>query len=1456
MSSIQERLQMKRVPLDKWSTKEKLCLASSVACSGDQNWMSVSRSLKMLCGTNRPNDWFAQKSCAAQYGKLLENVETPKRKKRTASERDGVAAVETPGESILRKLTQERIIELKKTIQEETQQYIKVKEDIILIQSGVTDEKKLREMWKQIEQEKAQKEKEQIQHAQWLKEREEKKLELERQWRPMYPNSPTATSKAPTPPIKFKEETDEDSQGSCKSGTSPLLTSLLKTTGEARIAGTSTGSSSTGTRTVSSATITNLLTGGVGSAAKPSSSSAITGSLSTTELDVDELGVMIKQEAIAASTSALDGKEQQMVKMEEIVDDESNVPDGSAAKAGTSAASKSDALFTEMDSEDNADPAKDLMDVLEDLNPADLDEILKENSGMILGDVDLKNVVDSIMEEDTLKDKDMDLMPDAEDASIVVVMEEFVGEPASKNEGPSVERPKSPPTIASSTTPTAAVAVPAEDTEPAKSVTTLPEARNERDGNDSVSDETTPVSEQATAGQPEKKGEPESQETNDAKVEIIPIEDSTSNSPLTNDPSSDDNKDTGESSGQEQPESVIVVSDSAKEEEEFEDREAEVSPTDRPSAMEDEDSDDKPLASLEVTSESGTVSQEKNAPKQEIDTTVAVSKPLTAVAEPEKRTNETVASPKKVKQEAVSKNVEPSATPTDEAKAKKEAMEKLASEYDFKDDEEPIVQMSTRKAKEEKHVSEDEVFVDAQETIEEPEEVKQQVEPPVKKPPTDDPVLTVTDTDDDSLIEMKIGKAKRDYSRRRLADEAQKLRDDLAGHSRSEETEGRSLRKLRDRDRSESPFVAQDDEPNEKMKRSYSSTPVMDSIPGSPASSEDRDYRAWKKSILAVYSKITSSKNATAFHKPLPEDQTAQLVYRPMDLPQIKRNIENGNIRTTAEFQRDILLMCTNAIMLNRPDLCSPNAASLLIRESSSIIETGMDPKAVKDRDNIFPLAASTESMLSQRHALHHQHAYHKGSTGTTKMKSHIKRILNIREENSTLDSYLLSLFNTENLNPTYVFLLPTEGKSKHVRKLIYQRSDFEEADFPNVTTINKFGGESNRTAAGMVGKPGSDMVLEKKIFEHATDRDTMDDGTRRVIEENVRTERNFIKFMDELNRDLEEEDQRRMLKESMRKSVSPSGTALFTPYTYKHTHTVGWDDLGLEGWAGGLRELHGHRFDPPVLEKPKTTKQPPQTMLQASFGGVQPVPSSHPTTSLGGATKTNALNQTAINVSAAARYKQTGVLLSEDIGLKLQEIYKRTNGSNARIKWPITNSRDAHRDEDVFIARANNPFGHSTKWRWSNETEQEDPLKVEVQPSRDGRAKRGVYNLYSMIKCATGCDPIIYKGYGCYCGFLGSGQALDGIDRCCKMHDYCYSTASCPMFLEYFVPYLWKCYRGRPLCAIDHGEWGGPGSCASRLCHCDLSLSKCLRRYYCPRKRNVCTTSPLRLLQNLVMVF
>jgi bromodomain-containing protein 8 len=131
MASIEERLQIKREPLDKWSIREQLCLA--VARNSDQNLTSVSRALKPFGEPNRPADWFHQKNCAAQYGALLANVETPKRKKRTPG---GEVAIETPAEAILRKLLNERKAELKKLLADEKAEYQKLQRDKALLQTG------------------------------------------------------------------------------------------------------------------------------------------------------------------------------------------------------------------------------------------------------------------------------------------------------------------------------------------------------------------------------------------------------------------------------------------------------------------------------------------------------------------------------------------------------------------------------------------------------------------------------------------------------------------------------------------------------------------------------------------------------------------------------------------------------------------------------------------------------------------------------------------------------------------------------------------------------------------------------------------------------------------------------------------------------------------------------------------------------------------------------------------------------------------------------------------------------------------------------------------------------------------------------------------------------------------------------------------------------------------------
>nr|XP_045604885.1 phospholipase A2-like [Procambarus clarkii] len=142
-------------------------------------------------------------------------------------------------------------------------------------------------------------------------------------------------------------------------------------------------------------------------------------------------------------------------------------------------------------------------------------------------------------------------------------------------------------------------------------------------------------------------------------------------------------------------------------------------------------------------------------------------------------------------------------------------------------------------------------------------------------------------------------------------------------------------------------------------------------------------------------------------------------------------------------------------------------------------------------------------------------------------------------------------------------------------------------------------------------------------------------------------------------------------------------------------------------------------------------------------------------------------------------------------------------------------------------------------------------PVEHSVAPTR---RKRSVFHLFSMMTCATTCNPLSYKGYGCYCGFLGSGVVVDGIDKCCKGHDWCYEHSRCQGFDHYFAPYKWKCNGGKPYCVTTRGEGGAVTSCGHQLCECDREFVECLKQYPCPRTKAMCMTSPWRYYQNLFM--
>uniref|UniRef100_A0AAR2M5Y6 Bromodomain-containing protein 8 n=1 Tax=Pygocentrus nattereri TaxID=42514 RepID=A0AAR2M5Y6_PYGNA len=116
--------------------------------------VSVSRAIKPFSEPGRPPDWFSQKHCASQYSELLETTEAPKRKRGEKGE-----VVETIEDVIVRRLTAERIDELKKLLKDTQEQYRKLKKEMDLIQTGHMDSK-LEELWGEIEQKKKQEEEE------------------------------------------------------------------------------------------------------------------------------------------------------------------------------------------------------------------------------------------------------------------------------------------------------------------------------------------------------------------------------------------------------------------------------------------------------------------------------------------------------------------------------------------------------------------------------------------------------------------------------------------------------------------------------------------------------------------------------------------------------------------------------------------------------------------------------------------------------------------------------------------------------------------------------------------------------------------------------------------------------------------------------------------------------------------------------------------------------------------------------------------------------------------------------------------------------------------------------------------------------------------------------------------------------------------------------------------------
>ena len=87
--------------------------------------------------------------------------------------------MDTPGEAIFRKLTNDRIRELRKVIEEEQNALIQLEDECRLLSDENIDETKLNEIEVQIEREEKEEAERQASHEKWLREREEKKQAIQ-----------------------------------------------------------------------------------------------------------------------------------------------------------------------------------------------------------------------------------------------------------------------------------------------------------------------------------------------------------------------------------------------------------------------------------------------------------------------------------------------------------------------------------------------------------------------------------------------------------------------------------------------------------------------------------------------------------------------------------------------------------------------------------------------------------------------------------------------------------------------------------------------------------------------------------------------------------------------------------------------------------------------------------------------------------------------------------------------------------------------------------------------------------------------------------------------------------------------------------------------------------------------------------------------------------------------------
>ncbi|CAL7938476.1 unnamed protein product [Xylocopa violacea] len=946
MTSVQDRLKLKR-SYDNWSTREQLCLASSVLKSGDQNWMSVSRSLKAFVEkeTLRPPDWFSQKSCAIQYAHLLENADTPKRKKR---------------------------------------------------ESGETTEDKLQKMWLAIEQEEREQEQKARAHSAWLAKRQQKQ-EL---------NSPQTIStinqrKSIENTMEIQETTEivEEDEKKVRGGRSPLLTSLLKSPSP-----TTQIQTSTTTAQVSSPTITSLL----GSSPKvpnsqltqnvsPQLHQLVTSTISNVPSERPSVGAPTLSMLLEMPANAQRGLLPNLQTTSTIISqhDVQNVPPNEVHNVQHQSVHQvtvqnelpvpTQSLTINTSNIPVTESMVQIIDHIDDVIRKDImaDVIDKDEINEIIGDIE-----ELIKEEITNgSPQTLDTAPStintlsmSQIQEIPVVTER--PEPRDVDEVVSLSNsPESEMAIEEIDSSTSNIAeiigtVAIEPQEPKVIVAEISETIGSAP--DNVKSEENTCDERVTLNE---ELNPELETQDDENSKHTPLEekqivnefdtmDSTSNVEIEENDSKMPMKEVTDE----------IAEDEIEEEEEEEDTEVVVPETkelptnklQRVSSEELENKSNMELDQLEMHLAKITGEQQDVPSAEVVSISSEITNDLPSTEDTEKSQDISLIleddesssdDKKKITEEQVIENTIESTESIESFKeepiivVKEKTIIEVSEELPEKSQEEQTdetLELYTDEFKKEdtKDSSEDttsSILQDIEikeEEIEETaivEDSTQLVSPdeiessnlesiePIKSEP-DIPVIKKEENvyeeskvEEESKIQLEntlILEVKKEEVQIKEEKEEKKsidIEQDVKKEPESIISAGEDTVELDEEESSLSKLSGG------RAMKTYSKRQnvSIDSEPENEATGEGADYRAWKKAVMLVYNRLATHKYASVFLRPITEDQAPgyhSVIFRPMDLSTIKKNIDNGTIRSTMHFQRDVMLMFQNAIMYNKHD--------------------------------------------------------------------------------------------------------------------------------------------------------------------------------------------------------------------------------------------------------------------------------------------------------------------------------------------------------------------------------------------------------------------------------------------------------------------------------------------------------------------------------------------------------